>query len=72
MAKQPSNSSAARKSIVVVFLFLAIAAINLSRVPQLADYAVVGWAVCGVLLLVALVLAFTNYRNQSKASAPQQ
>jgi len=68
MTKQPSHSSAARKSTVVVLLFLAVAAFNLSIVPQLTDYAVVGWAVGGVLLLAALILAFTYYRHQSKAS----
>ena len=52
----------------MVLLFLAVAAINLPRVPQLTDYAVVGWAVGGVLLLAALILAFTYYRHQSKAS----
>ena len=68
MTNQPSNSSAARKSTVVVLLFLAVAAFNLSIVPQLTDYAVVGWAVGGVLLLAALILAFTYYLHQSKAS----
>ncbi|MFJ2619762.1 hypothetical protein [Glutamicibacter sp. NPDC087344] len=72
MTKQPSNSSAARKSAVVVLLFLAVAAINLPRVPQLTDYAVVGWAVGGVLLLAALILAFTNYRHHPKASTSRQ
>lgn len=72
MTKQSSNSSAARKSAVVVLLFLAVAAISLPRVPQLTDYAVVGWAIGGVLLLAALIMAFTNYRHQSQSCHSQQ
>ncbi|WP_404286042.1 hypothetical protein [Glutamicibacter arilaitensis] len=52
----------------MMFLFLAVAAINLPRVPQLVDYTVVGWAVGGALLIGALVLAISNYRIDTKAS----
>lgn len=63
MTTNQNKSSTARKSAVVVFLFLAVAAINLPRVPQLIDYTVLGWAVGGALLLAALVLAISNYRK---------
>ncbi|MGP9783811.1 hypothetical protein ACT3UQ_15280 [Glutamicibacter sp. AOP12-B1-11] len=53
----------------MVFLFLAVSAINLPRVPQLVDYTVGGWAVGGALLLTALVLAISSYRAHTKASA---
>jgi hypothetical protein len=56
MVKQ-NRVSSARKSAVVVCLFLAIAAINLPRVPQLNEFTVAGWVIAGVLLIASLVLA---------------
>ncbi|MBP2398385.1 hypothetical protein JOF39_001466 [Glutamicibacter protophormiae] len=49
---------------MLVPLLLAVAAINLSRIPGLAGYPGVGWAVSGVLLFATLILAFTKYRHQ--------
>lgn len=65
MVKQNRGSSA-RKSAVVVCLFLAIAAINLPRVPQLNEFTVAGWVIAGVLLIASLVLAIGNYRSYSR------
>lgn len=67
-----NGPSAARKGTVVALLFLAVAAINLPRVPRLADYSTVGWAVGGVFLMAALVLAIANFRIQSKARSSQE
>lgn len=63
---EQNRVSSARKSAVVVCLFLAVAAINLPRVPQLNEFTVAGWALAGVLLIASLAIAIGNYRSSSR------
>lgn len=63
---EQNRVSSSRKSAVVVCLFLAVAAINLPRVPELNEFTVVGWVAAGVLLIASLVIAIGNYRNYSR------
>ncbi|GAA2955723.1 hypothetical protein ACFO7V_11750 [Glutamicibacter bergerei] len=58
--------SSTGESAVVVCLFLAVAVINLPRVPQLNEFTVAGWVIAGVLLIASLVLAIGNYRSYSR------
>ncbi|MCW4466035.1 hypothetical protein OK351_11030 [Glutamicibacter sp. MNS18] len=74
MRKESGNDNGAEKVVPrseesrSSFFLLAVAAINMPRVPQLVDYTMVGWVVGETLLLAALVLAFTNHRTQPRAS----
>lgn len=63
---EQSRVPSIRKSAVVVCLFLAVAAINLPRVPQLHEFTAVGWVVAGALLIASAVIAIGNYRDYSR------